>query len=222
MADSVNCGSDMSLSEITNYEIPTVSSDKMERAVTVAKYLMSKDSAIKPIHAAAIVGTFLDENGCDPRNCMKAEKDGKGAKGTGGFGYGAGISSWTGVETKNNALASIGIAPNTPIESLSLQQQSQMVVNDINGQWKKYYDAVKRCTTIEEASAAHVCLIGGVGKIDQSHWKAPNHPTAEDAMYISNWYGESNDRRFGKSPYHWNLYPRRLANAKQVLSKLGS
>jgi hypothetical protein len=160
---------------------------------------------------------MIDENNVDPTSYMKAEKAGKGAKGTGGFGYGAGIGSWTFADTKNALLKAGGYQPNTPIESLSLEDQARLLVLDSNGRMKRYYDALRRTGNIEDASATAVLITGGVGK--SKNWDT--HPTVEDAKALSDWYGRSNDARFGKSPYHWDLDKRRLEYARRVRAMMG-
>lgn len=195
-------------------EIGTASGDKVERAVAVAKILMS-EGGFKDFQAAGIVGVYIDENGCDPGNYMKAEKAGKGASfATGNNAYGAGIASWTGA-TKFEALALAGYPKTYPIESFSLEQQAKIVVIQTkNGSLRRYYDGVRQTPDIEHASAAAVIITGGIGR-----WKWP-YPGPAEAKALSDWYGRSNDNRFGASPYHWDLDKRRLAYARQVLEKL--
>lgn len=196
-----------------NIVVPMAAKDKLARALRVAQILVAKGGFTK-VQAAAIVGVFIDENGCNPHSCMKAEKEGKGVKGTGGFGYGAGIGSWTGESYKNKLLSLIGRPPFTPIESLSLEEQANIVIQDtLNGPTASKYRGLKTCTTIEDASATCVCITGGF------RWRNP-HPIPQDAKEVSDIYGRSNDKNFGPSPYHWNLDKRRLGYAKQVLAKL--
>ena len=196
-------------------KVPKTSGTNMSRAIQVAKYLINNGGLTK-IQAAAVVGVYIDENGCNPNTWMKAEKNGKGAKGTGGFGYGAGIASWTGTEFKNIALKQAGFSEYTPIEELGLDKQAKMVVGNINGNMKYYYNALKRCKNIEDASATAVCITGGHTK--QAKFKT--HPTPADAQNVSNIYCKANNRRFGVSEHHCNLYGRRLGYAKQVLAEL--
>ncbi len=201
--------------DMTNYPKGKSKEDGIKRAILVAKYLM-KNGGFTAIQAAAIVGVFIDENNCDPGEVMEAEKNGKGASGTGGNGYGAGIGSWTFESTKKQALKDAGFSENTKIESLTLQQQCDMVIATSQKSQKRYYDALKRCTTIEDASATAVCITGGVGF--SKNWST--HPTPAEAKALADHYGSSNDKRFGKSTYHWNLDKRRLNYAKQVLPQL--
>lgn len=189
--------------------------DVMNRAVKAAKYLMDNGNFTKE-QASAIVGVMIDENKVDPSSYMKAEKNGKGAKGTGGFGYGAGIGSWTFEDAKNELLKQGGYKPYTPIESLSLEEQLKLFVIDSNNRMKRYYDALRRCNNLEDASATAVLITGGVGK--SKNWDT--HPTQQEAKLLSDWYGRSNDARFGKSSNHWNLDKRRLDYARQVLEQL--
>lgn len=195
--------------------IPKVNGTALSRAVTVANFLI-KNAHLSKIQASAVVGVYIDENDCNPSSYNKAEKNGKGASGTDGFGYGSGIASWTHVEFKNMALTQAGFKAFTPIESLSLEQQSKMVLGNINGNMKKYYNALKRCNTIEDASATSVIITGGVGY--SKNWST--HPTPQEAIRMSEIYSNSNNKRFGKSAHHSNAYERRLGYAKQVLQKL--
>lgn len=198
-------------------KVPKPTGTKMTRALEVAKYLMEYGGLTK-IQAAAVVGVYIDENGCNPSTHMAAEKNGKGAKGTGGFGYGAGIASWTHTDFKNESLTQAGFAPYTAIETLSLQDQAKMVVGNIKGNLKTYYNALKRCTNIEDASATAVAITGGVGYVKKGRWKT--HPIPEDGQHISDVYCRANNARFGESEHHCSLYGRRLAYAKQVLEEL--
>lgn len=205
-------------SESSQYTTPDQSNpapkSALERGVYVAKRLMEKGGFTKE-QAAAIAGTMIDENKCDPGSYMKAEKAGRGTKGTGGNGYGAGIGSWTGA-LKQRVLTQAGYSSNTRIEDLSMDQQIDMLIKDTQTGNKRYYDALRRCKTIEDASATSVLITGGIGK--SKNWDT--HPTQKEAKELSDWYGSSNDRRFGKSPYHWNLDVRRLNYSKQVLAQL--
>ena len=201
--------------DMSNYPTGSSRADGIQRAVLVAKYLM-KNGGFTAEQAAAIVGVYIDENNCNPGEVMQAEKDGKGASGTGGNGYGAGIGSWTYEETKKQCLKDAGFSENTKIEDLSLQQQCDMVIAVSQKSGSKYYNALKRCDSIEDASATAVIITGGVGS--SSHWDT--HPTAAEAKALSDKYGRNNDARFGKSDYHWNMDKRRLDYAKQVYALL--
>jgi len=198
-----------------SFKPPKLNKAEVSRAVTVAKYLIANASLTK-FQAAAVVGVYIDENHCNPNSHMAAEKAGKGAKGTGGFGYGAGIASWTGETFKNQALTQAGFAAYTPIENLSLEQQCKMVKGNIEGNMKTYYNALKRCETLEDASATCVIITGGVGY--SKNWKT--HPTTADAKKCADIYCNSNNKRFGVSEHHCNLDKRRLWIAKQVLAQL--
>lgn len=200
----------------TPYKVSNKPEDVMQRALTVANYL-HKNGSFSKEQAAAIAGVMIDENNVDPSSYMKAEKAGKGAKGTEGFGYGAGIGSWTFASTKNALLTAGGYKPNTPIESLGLEDQARLLVIDSNGRMKKYYDALRRTNNLEDASATAVLITGGIGK--SKNWDT--HPTVQEAKELSDWYGRSNDKRFGPSPHHWNADKRRLEYAKRVRSMMG-
>lgn len=200
-----------------NVKVPKVTGTALSRAVTVAKYLVENGGLTK-VQAAAVVGVYIDENGCNPSSYNKAEKAGKGVKGTDGFGYGAGIGSWTFTDFKNKALTQAGFAQYTPIETLGLEDQAKMVIGNINGNMSYYYNALKRCVNIEDASATAVVITGGVGYVKKKAWQT--HPVASDGQHVSDVYCKANNKRFGYSEYHCNLYGRRLNYAKQVLAAL--
>ena len=179
------------------------------RAVLVAKYLVNEGGFTKE-QAAAMVGVYWDENQCNPGDVMQAEY--KANKNS----YGAGIGSWTDQSYKNQCLKDAGLPANTPIESLTLEQQCDMIIAMSNGSDKRYYDALKRCDNIEDASATAVCITGGVGF--SNHWST--HPTPEEARKLANWYAERNDKKYEPSSYHHNLDQRRLQRAKEVYAEL--
>lgn len=206
---------DYSNLNMSNYPTGSSQEDGMVRGVLVAKYLVEHGGFTKE-QAAALVGVYVDENNCDPGSYMEEEKNGQGASGTGGNGYGAGIGSWTFEDYKNQCLNDAGYPSGTPIESLTLQQQCDMIIATSQKSNKKYYDALKRCETIEDASATAVVMTGGVGF--SSNWDT--HPTAAEAKAMSDYYGRANDARFGASEYHWNADQRRLAIAKEIYNAL--
>lgn len=213
---NTNASGDNSSNGSWNNVTAKTSGTALSRAVEVAKYLIANGGLTK-IQASAVVGVYIDENHCDPHSYMSEEKKGKGAKGTSGFGYGAGIASWTHIQFKNVCLKQAGFAEYTPIESLSLEQQCKMVVGMVNGNQKRYFDALKRCNNIEDASATCVIITGGVGH--SKNWKT--HPTPQEAQNMSEYYRKANDAKYGKSEHHGNAYGRRLSYAKQVLARLG-
>ena len=208
-------GSSIGNLDMNNYPTGRTRKDGLQRSVLVAKYLM-KYGGFTAEQAAAMAGVYLDENNCTPGDIMKAEKEGKGARGTGGNGYGAGIASWTFVKFKQQCLKDAGFPINTPIENLSMKQQCDMIIAMSQKSCKTYYNALKRCTTIEDASATAVIITGGVGY--SKNWKT--HPTPAEAAHMAEIYGRSNDKRFGYSPHHWGGHIRRLNNAKEILQYL--
>lgn len=119
----------MALEESKRY----LSGDYLARAkqayAGLTKYGLNKQAA------CSAIGVFLSENGCKPESYCASEKNGNGKAGKepGGRGYGAGIASWTFINTKMKALNSIGISNYVPIESLSMDQQCKMYVNKLKG-----------------------------------------------------------------------------------------
>lgn len=201
--------------DMDNYPKGDSLEDGKERAVLVAKYLM-KNGGFTAEQAAAMAGVYLDENNCDPGEVMEAEKNGQGAPGTGGNGYGAGIASWTFEDSKRQSLSDAGFDPDTPIENLSMAEQCDVIIAESQKSSKQYYDALKRCDTLEDASATAVVITGGVGF--SNNWDT--HPTPAEAKALADYYGSANDASFGASDYHWNLDQRRLEYAKEIYDRL--
>ena len=194
---------------VYNYPKGNSRSAGKARAVVVAKYLV-KEGGFTKEQAAAMAAVYLDENNCDPGDIMQAEKRANVNS------YGAGIASWTDQTEKNKVLRDAGLPAGTPIESLTLQQQCDMVIASSNGTYRTYYNALKRCDTLEDASATAVCITGGVGF--SNNWST--HPTQADAHRLSEWYGTRNDNKYGYSSYHHNLDQRRLDYAREIYAEL--
>ena len=98
-----------------------------------------------------------------------------------------------------------------------MKQQADMIIAmSQTGENKTYYDALKRCDNIEDASATAVVITGGVGF--SNNWKT--HPTQAEAKQLSNWYANRNDSKYGYSDYHHNLDTRRLDYAKEIYAAM--
>ena len=208
--------------DMSTYPVGMSHEDQIARATLVSKYLM-KNGGFTAEQAAAMAGVFVDENGCVPGNVMEAEKNGKGVPGTGGNGYGAGIGAWTFGDFKERCLADAGYPAGTRIEDLTLQQQCDLIIamsQSTNWQsgsnMKTYYDALKRCNNIEDASATAQIITGGVGK--SSNWGT--HPTVDEAKAMADWYAYSNDNTYGYSDYHHGMYERRLGYSEEIYNNL--
>lgn len=191
--------------------------DAIPRAVYVARYLM-KHAGLKDFQAAACAGVYLEENKCKPSSYMKAEAEGRGSNSTQNGGYSAGIRSWTGEHTKTRVLNSVGYDTNTKIESLPLNIQCEMVVREINGHMKKHYDALRRTTNIEDATATAIFITTGPGYVEDAAWEV--HPTFANALRTMERLGTVDDNRFGYSKHHHGGAERRLAKANQVLQAM--
>ena len=184
-----------------------------ERGVLVAKYLM-QNGGFTAEQAAALVGVYIDENGCYPGVIDSAVRQNEMANF--GEGYGAGIGSWTTVGVKHAVLTDAGYPTSTKIENLSLKEQCDLIIANSQKSSKKYYDALKRCDSIEDASATAAVMTGGVGF--SNNWDS--HPTAADAKNMAEYYAQANDKTYGYSAYHHNADVRRLETAKEVYSRL--
>jgi len=201
--------------DMDNYPTDLSRESSLQRGTLVAKYLMQNGN-FSAEQAAAIAGVFVDENGCYPGDLNDGVKQQEIE--WYGSGYGAGIGSWTGVNEKNQVLADAGYPAGTLIENLSLKEQCNLVIANSQKSSKTYYDALRRCNNIEDASATAVIITGGVGF--SSNWST--HPTQAEAAAMAEYYGTANDSTFGYSDYHHNCDQRRLQLAKEILSRMSS
>ena len=199
--------------DMNNYPKELTTKAALDRGTLVAKYLMDK-GGFTAEQAAGLVGVYIDENGCYPGDTPGSVKETEMK--TLGDGYGAGIASWTTTEVKNSVLQDAGYPAGTKIENLSLQQQCDLIIAGSQKTFKTYYDALRRCNTVEDASATAVVLTGGVGL--SNNWST--HPTPADAKYVADYYASANDKTFGYSDYHHNLDQRRLEYSKKILENL--
>ena len=187
----------------------------LERAILFAKYLVMY-GGFTPVQAAAIAGTALHDNGCFPGSVMEAEKNGLGAPGTGGNGYGAGIGSWSLESYKIKCLEDAGYSPNTKIEDLTFKEQCDMLIKNSNSYMKYYYDALRRCDNIVDASATAQIITGGIGF--SNNWST--HPTVEEAKRMGQYYAAANNQRYGYSEYHNSNYEGKLSCIEEVYGAL--
>ena len=193
--------------------------ESLARSYVVAKYLM-ENGGFTAIQAAAMVGIFMDENGCYPSTATTYERPNLGE------GYGAGFASWTG-NLKQYALEGAGYdASTTRIEDLSLKEQCDMFIDMTNntyfdanlgcGNFKQFYDVLRRCDNIEDATATAMILTGGTGYSD--HWST--HPTTSEAQAMYEYYAAKNDEKYGFSENHHGAYERRYGYTEEIYELL--
>jgi len=177
---------------------------------------------------AALVGCMIAESNINPKAINKGEKYGTlttstacnkgteyGTK-TSSWSYGAGIVQWTFCDRKESALIlglninknqAKSIIINDGIESLSLDQQLQMVVGEISkGAYKNNFGiAIKKCNDLREAVGTVYCrYLGG--------YSSKNTPATEaDIKRIDKHYNDANQKNISG----FNI---RLKYANQVLN----
>lgn len=111
--------------------------------------------------AAGITGVMMSESGLNPSAYNKREKAGiyKGSSAN-GAGYGAGTLQWSN-KRKDTALKLIGKV-GTPIESLSLDDQIEMLSRELEGPYKNTLLGIKASKSASEAAATMYCHnVGG-------------------------------------------------------------
>ena len=194
-----------------------------QRAVYCAKWLASNVNGFNLNHACAIVGVYVDENGCDPKSSCAREKAGGGTKYTQGGGYGAGIGSWTGAKSKAEKLKSIGKSPDTPIESLSLDEQLQITKKE----WEKgdkFHKVMWQARDLAHASIVATYMTHGIGyfetALNAGGWDiyskgfidAMNAEARRQHDALQRWnHGTDSD-------YYYGLFHKRYLVAKALLS----
>lgn len=200
--------------------------DVRERAVYCAKWLASNVNGFNLTHACAIIGVYVDENSCDPKSCCEREKAGGGIGYTQGGGYGAGIGSWTGVDSKRKKLASIGKSPDTPIESLSLDEQLQITKKE----WEsgdKFHKVMWQAKDLVHASIVATYMTHGIGyfqtALNAGNWdiysqgfiNAMNAEARRQHDALQSWnHGKDSD-------YYYGLFHKRYLVAKALMGLCG-
>lgn len=188
-----------------SFTFEEITSDQQKKnAIYIGNYMM-ENAKLNKVQAAAICGICMSESGCNPMSTNEKEK-----KTLSPNAYGAGITQWTHVETKNKALTNAGFPAGTKIEKLSLESQCKMLVGDSNKRLKTQYDSLKQCTTIEEATATAYCFTGGPYWPEYKDKWGKEKLTTKDALACAKHYGSKN----GKSFYE------RLHNAQKILNWL--
>lgn len=98
-----------------------------------------------------------------------------------------------------------------------MDTQCEMVVREMNGSMKKYYDALKRTNNMVDASATAILITAGVGYAKD---KWDTHPDWDDAENVAKIYADSNNKRFGYNKDRINSSKKRLGYAKKILEEL--
>lgn len=191
-------------SSINNYsvgeEIAPMPSNEMERALLIAKMIM-KVCGFSKVQTAAICGYMSVESHFIPTAINEVEKKNNSGY-TANGGYGAGLMQWTGSSFKKKVLEDAGLVG--PIEKLSAEQQINLLNSMSKQSQKKYFDELRKCSNIENASAV-ICIWGaGIGRYDYWGIRLPNE----------------NDARNALKNYGVQTWIDKYAYAKQVLSKL--
>lgn len=115
--------------------------------------------------AAGIMGVIMAESNGNPAAFNKKEKAGtyKGSAAN-GSGYGAGILQWS-MGRKQQALKLIG--KTQPIETLSLEDQLEMLIKEFETTYKHSLNGIRQSKTAEEAAATMYCHnVGGFSSSD--------------------------------------------------------
>ena len=153
--------------------------DKDSRAIARGVYIARKLSSIMGINlmqACGIAGYCMKESGCNPKSVNITEKAGtsniSNSYAKGGNNYGAGIAQWTGAAFKNQNLAVIGVAANTPIESLSMDQQCEMYGRGELGKACLKYDLAKAETL--DVAVCIACIQGHGSAHAQNAYREAN------------------------------------------------
>ena len=200
--------------------------DVQERAVYCAKWCASNITNFNLMYACAVIGVYVDENGCDPHEGMELEKAGRGSAYTKGGGYGAGIGSWTGKSSKDNKLRMIGKDPaTTKIEDLSLDEQLQITKKE----WEsgdKFHKVMWQAKDLVHASIVATYLTHGSGyfqkALDAGGWdiysqgfiNAMNQEARDQLNRLQNQF-------HGDSPYYHGLFHKRYLVAKALMGMCG-
>lgn len=144
---------------------PLTNQEMISNGKKIIDSLMSRLNLTKE-QASGIVGVISAESGCNPNAWNKAEKSGKlPSSSANGSGYGAGMLQWSN-ERKKAALKLIG-KQDSLIESLSLDDQINMLIKELEGPYKSTLSGIRKSKTASEAAATMYCHnVGGFSSSD--------------------------------------------------------
>lgn len=145
-------------STITNepvYNSKTITRQKaLDNGRKVISLLMQRLKLTKQ-QAAGIAGVLMSESGLNPSSVNKAEKAGKlKSSRANGAGYGAGLLQWSN-DRKSRALSLIG--KNSPIETLSLEDQIEMLAKELEGPYRNTLEGIRKSNSASIAAATMYC-----------------------------------------------------------------
>ena len=146
-------------------------------AMKLMNDLMSSLSLTKA-QAAGIAGVIAAESGINPQSFNKNEKAGtyrsSSANNMGQpyghknspWSYGAGMVQWTFTDRKEKALMgglgisraeAIAIIKGAGIESLTLEQQTSMLIYELTTTYRYTLQGIKKCSTASQSAATYYC-----------------------------------------------------------------
>ena len=158
-------------SEVDKYLNVESDEGSLDKAVLIAKYL-TENGGFTPVQAAAIAGAYLNGNNYNHSRHTESRWNDFDDNDN------VGISSLTSEESKKEVLEAAGLPENTSIEDLTIQQQCDMIIAESQNSDNAYYEALKSCDTIEEASVATAEMTSGVSISD--NWENyPNEKTVQ-------------------------------------------
>lgn len=160
------------------YSFPMLTSGQMRANALKIMSVLQAQLGLTKQQAAGIAGVLIAESGCNPQSFGRQEKAGtyhsSGANNEGTpygtkhcpWSYGAGICAWTFTQTKEKVLMgglgisrenAVAIIKGAGIESLSLDQQIQMLVYYLKVMQKNTLIGVTKCDTASLAAATFYC-----------------------------------------------------------------
>lgn len=156
-----------------------------ENAMKVINALMNTLGLTKE-QSAGVAGALTAESGVNPRKFNKKEKNGTYKKSRANnlgepygndhcpWSYGAGICQWTFTQRKEDAImGGLGVTReqakqkiiNEGVESLSIDNQIAMLINELKTTFKETLIGVRKCNTAEKSAATYYChCLAGVSK----------------------------------------------------------
>lgn len=153
-----------------NPEIPLITNTQQEEVTPTVKKitkqqqlsngkkvisLLTKRLNLTQQQAAGIAGVIMSESGLNPGNFNREEKAGRlTTSKANGAGYGAGMLQWS-MGRKANALQLLG--KNSPIESLSLEDQVEIIARELEGPYKEALQGIRSSKTASQAAATMYC-----------------------------------------------------------------
>lgn len=128
-------------------------SQQKANGASLMKFFKSDSLGLTTEQAAGLAGVLYAESGWNPGSFNRVEAAGRGARGTGGGNYGAGLAQWT-FERKHKMLNWYNQTHGTrfsKVEEIPLAGQAEMIAHELKNERPEIYRLLQQARTVEQA-----------------------------------------------------------------------